>query len=340
MIKKLLVTSLLGLSLMMSGCGDIEGEDRLETQQMLDAGNFAGVISRLEGSADESHEYISLAAAYMGRGGLDLVGIFDALGSSKDSSSTSGFSTFTKSISKVGTSTALVDLDSAIINYKKVVQNSCLNDAGTLTSTQKTICFYVGLASTSSAAIVINLIAGDLKGFGDSAMSDDKLLASTCAMQYGIAGRDDTNINGNCSIAESSAVNFTIIQKIYTPLIVTVKAKAYYYLMNDSNQTVMTKDYCLKDNFSRYEDINAVANLYACPINETPNAKEFTTAEVLVELLNDGLGTISNTSNGDTKKSIDEFKCEILTGKVVNDKCSKSNDINSSNIIEYLNDQN
>jgi len=339
MIKKLLVTSLLGLSLMMSGCGDsdTEGEERLEVQQMLDAGNFAGVISKLEGSANESHEYISLAAAYMGRGGLNLVGIFNALGSSKDSSSTGGFSTFTKSISKVGTSTALVDLDLAITNYKKVVQNSCLNDAGTLTSTRKTICFYVGLASTSSAAIAINLIAGDLKIFGDSAMSDDKLLASTCAMQYGITGRDASKVDGNCSITESSAVNFTIIQKTYTPLIVTVKAKAYYYLMNDSNQTVMTKDYCLKDNFSRYEDINGVDNLYACPINETPNAKEFTTAEVLVELLNDGFGAISNTIDGDTKKSIDEFKCEILTGE---DKCSESNDINSSNIIEYLNAQN
>jgi hypothetical protein len=58
---------------------------------------------------------------------------------------------------------------------------------------------------------------------------------------------------------------------------------------------------------------------------------------VLVGLLNDGFSAISNTGNGDTKKSIDEFKCEILTGK---DKCAKSNDINSSNIIEYLNTQN
>lgn len=343
MIKNILVGSLLGLTLVMSGCGDTEGEERLEIQQMLDNQDYAGVISKLESSASTQDEYISLGAAYMGKAGLSLTNIITSMVTSEgDSGST--FSGFVTAVKSSSTNSALPDLKKAISNYYKVVGRECLQPE-TLNSSQKDICLYIGLASTSSAAVTVDLITGDISKFGDNGNSDDKLTASTCALQYGFEDRNASNVDANCSISKGSDVVFTALNKTYTDLNVTVNGETYYYLLNDLNQTVLTKDYCTATDFSTRTGSYVVStpSYYACPINETAASEELTTAGVLVDILNDGIGAIGGAVSDDMQGDIDEFKCEIIGGSYdENSDCNKSIDANVSeeDIINYLKNQN
>jgi len=343
MIKKILATSLIGLTLFVSGCGDTEGEDRLATQQMLDAGDYEGVIAKLESSASSEDDYITLGAAYMGKAGLSLTSIITSVISSVGEGD-SAFSGFVTGISTTASPSALPDLTKAIEYYTKVVKGACLNRNASLTNSQKDICLYIGLASTTSAAVTIDLLAGDITSFGDSATPDDKLLAATCALQYGADDRNDTNVDGNCTIVEGADVNFTVINKIYTDLNVTVNTETYHYLLNDANETVLTKDYCTATDFSTRTGsfVITTPSYYACPINEINGAAEFTTAGVLVNVLNNGIDSIGATGTSDTQDNIDEFKCEILGGSYTNNDCNTSLDVNvtAQNIIDYLNNQN
>jgi len=346
MIKKLLTTSLVGLTLMMSGCGDdTEGEDRLGIQQMLDTGNYIGVISKLESSADSADDYIALGAAYMGKAGLSLSDIVTAMvNSTDDNDNDSAFAGFVTSVSSVSTPTALTDLRKSINYYKRVVESGCMDPNAQLSNTEKDICLYIGLASTSSAAVTIDLIAGDIADFGESGSSDDKLTASVCALQYGADDRNDSNVDASCSIEEGNDVNFTVINKIYTDLNVTVNGETYYYLLNDINQTVLTKNYCTATDFSTRTAtyVSTTPEYYACPIVETSGVAELTTASVLVDILNNGIGAISSAASEDTQSDIDEFKCEILGGDYDGTDCNVSltNDVTEQNIIDFLNSQN
>jgi len=345
MIKKLLVTSLLGLSLMMSGCGDTEGEDRLETQQMLDAGNFTGVISKLEGRASTKDEYLSLGAAYMGKAGLSLTNIITSMVSSVGSGD-SAFAGFVTGISSSSSISALPDLSKAIDYYTNVVGAACLNPNATLTNSQKDICLYIGLASTSSAAVTIDLITGDIATFGDStAQKDEKLTASICALGYAFDGNETTD----CSVIRDVNVTFLESGKTYRSVLMSVvggSGSQYGYLINDNNQTVLTKNYCENTSFSTRTStdtyvVGAPAQ-HACPINESSSAEEFTTAGVLVDVLNDGIGAIGGAATEETQGDIDEFKCEILGGHYNYDSCDVSldNNVTEQNIIDYLNSQN
>lgn len=345
-MKKVLASSLLGLALMMSGCGDSEGESVLETQQMLDNGNFTGVIAKLESSASTPDDYINLASAYMGKAGLTLTSIITAITSGGDNNSgDSGFATFVTGISAKANSTALTDLTKATKYYQKVVGLKCANLDANLSSSQKDVCLFIGLTSTSTAAVTIDLIAGDISTFGDGSGGDDKLTASTCAMKYALDGSQ-----GNCTITQDGNVTFAESHKTYKSIIVMPNSSStkYNYLINDNNRTVLTKNYCQASSFATRTDTdtyNASASpkQYACPINESADANDTTTAGVLVDVLNNGLGAISGAASSDTQGDVDQFKCEVLGGNYDGNSCNNAsldNNVSEQDIITYLNSQN
>jgi len=344
MMKKVIFTSLLGLSVLVVGCGssDSEGESRLETQQMLDNQDYDGVIVKLKSSARSLDDYVALGSAYMGRAGMSLSDIVSSIAIANDNGSNSTFAGFVSSLSASSSATALSDLDTATAYFEKVVNQACLDTNKTsLSDAQKNLCLYIGLSQTSSAAVTIDLLADDVETFGTDT-KDEKLSASTCAMSYAF-NRD----SGNCSVSESANVNFTITNMNYTPLVVTVNSDTdipkteYHYLMNDANRSVLTKGYCTTTDFATRTE-TFVAGLYACPINETPDAKELTSAGVLVDVLNNGTDSISGSGSDETQGDVDEFKCEILGGTYSNNTCSVSlnNKVSESDVITYLNDQN
>jgi len=342
MMKKILATSLFGLTLVMSGCGDTEGEDRLETQQLLDAGDYTAVIEKLESTAQSNDEYIALGSAYMGKAGLTLTNIVSAM-VSESNTNESAFASFVTGVSSTSTTTAISDLNKAISFYTRVVNYACTARYRTLSNSEKDICLYIGLASTSSAAVAIDLIAGDISSFGNTDVEDYKLTASVCGMNYAFDG----NASG-CTVTEGSDVNFTTLNRVYTPLVIQVDADTdnteYRYLMNDSNQTVLTSDYCTATDFSTRVAtyISGTPEYYACPISETASSEELTTASVLVNVLNEGIDSISGAASEETQTDIDEFKCDILGGSFDGTDCNVSLDTNVTiqDIFDYLNTQN
>ena len=330
MVKKILISSLCSAMILLSGCGDSEGEERLSIQQMLDDGNYVGVISALESSADSDDDYMALGAAYMGKAGLSLANIVTAVASESDSGG-SGFALFVESIAEQSTLTALVDLGKSASFYKEVVGNACTTPSLNLSDSQKDICLFIGLGATTKAAVAIDSLIGDISTFGDGVGSDDKLTASACAMQYAFNG--STGVG--CSIVENTDVNFTTINKVYKELTVTVNFTGYDYLMNSTTpkQTVLTDGYCTNTDFStRVDTYDSTTAPYACPVNEDPLAEELTTAGVLVDILNEGIDSIGAAVTEDIQADINEFREEI-TGSV-------SGTVTEQNIIDYLNDQN
>lgn len=345
-MKKMLTVSLVSAVLLFSGCGDStsEGESRLETQQMLDSGDYVAVISRLEGIASSYEDYILLGAAYMGKAGLSLTDIISAIAT--DSNSSDSFSGFVGSISSRSSSTAITDLTKAKVYYKKVVGDMCadVNASTTLNDSQKDICLYIGLSSTSQAAVSIDLLAGDIEAFGnDSVGPDNKLTASTCAMSYAF---NRTYNTANCTLTQASSdITFTDTNRTYAPLTVTINADInateYYYLMTDVNTTALTKGFCTLDDFTtRADDYNASAipSLYACPVNEDKTSDEITSVGILTTVLNEGIASTGAAASAETQADVDEFKCNILGGIYSGTDCTVplTTPISELDIINYL----
>jgi len=336
MLKSMITTSLITLALLMSGCGgDTEGESVLETQKMLDDGDFSGVISKLEGSANSDDDYINLASAYMGHSGLTLTNLVTSILNANDQNSNdSTFANFIKAVSDTTSPTALSDLRKSTSNYKEIIGSGCDN-ATLLTTPQKDICLFVGLSNMGSAAVAINFLTGSISSFGLGNGIDNKLTASICAMGYAATG----TIDSGCTIADTAPINFLQSGKTYDSFDVVVNGETFYYLKNDANRTITTSGYCSNTNFSTRTEIKQ-ASYYACPLNELTGEDDFTTTGVLVEVLNDGLGAISGAGSEDIAVGVDEFRCEIINETFDGTSCSSTRDVSEIDIVNYLKQQN
>ncbi len=348
MIKKILTGLFISSIFLFSGCGDDEGESRLSTQQMLDNGEYNKVITKLDDKAEKSDsDYLALAAAYMGRAGVSLPDLVDVV-SSNNNDGDGEFSSFVNDISLITSASALLDLEKATAYYEEVVDDNCSGEIDTILSdSQKDICLFIGLSSTTKVAVTIDLITEDISALSNSGVQDEQLKASTCAMQYALDGGSDVNVNEECrgNIVENSDVTFEIIEKTYTPLTITLNGREYYYLMTEaitgtnSKQTVVTRGYCTAIDFStRYipqssEEYEKPNDYYACPINEVKDEEELTVIELLVDVLNEGIDSITSAASEDMQADIDEFKEEIKDS-------SSSEDITEQDIIDYLNRKN
>lgn len=339
MIKSILASSMLCAALLFSGCGDSEGEDRLETQQMLDDGNYAAVIAKLEGTASSVDEYLALAAAYMQRAGLGLADLITVVGDSGEEDS-DAFTAFVKSVSAQTSSTALNDMGDATRNYGYVV-GDCT--ASNLSDSQKDVCLYMGLAQTMKAATTIGYLIEDIELFGsDSNGTDAKLQTAACAMQYAYDGNASA-----CTIVSNSDVNFTQSNKVYESIDVTYDTQTFEYLLNDMNgtkSTVMTKGYCTLDSFAtRTLDSNDTNSSYhVCPINESATEDDLTSEQLIIDALNGGFDAISGVATDDMQGDIDEFKCDVLGGTYNGSGCTEdlTADVTAQQVIDYLNDNN
>jgi len=336
MLKNVLVTSLAAFTLLMSGCGgDSAGESRLETQQMLDNGDFEGVIAKLESSATTDSDYLALGSAYMGKAGFSLSDIVSAFATST-SSEGEAFANYTKTI--IGDSpspTSYSDLDKATVNYTKVIGDACTTSKY-LSVSEKDVCLYVGLALTTQAATTIDLLTSDLTSFG-TGETDAKLMASACAMQYVV---DPAKVDSGCTVIPKSDVTFLESQKTYGRIDILVNGEANDFLLTNNNtSTVLTVGYCPNDDFSLRSDEKKL-NYYPCPMNTTINSEDVTTAGALVDTLNNGLDLVENVGPEEMQGDVDEFKCDLLGGYYNGSSCSQSGSITEQVVIDYLNKNN
>jgi len=357
MVRRIILSSLMLVTLIFSGCGDSEGEDRLNVQQMLDNGDYNGVISTLEGGATTNENNLLLGSAYLNKSGLSLsalVGIITDGADSKDGA----FATFIDGVSKRRTSTALLDLEKSTSYYKAVIGTKCkdANDNNlVLSDTQKDICLLMGLSETMKAATTISYISDDVSALGsNSNVVDPKLQTSACAMQYAFDG-DSTSIDPTkCSVLVvgdykfASGLTYEKVEITYVP----DNSKKFNYLLAGNStprSTIITDGYCSLDSFSpRAKDKNSLdyeITFHECPINEDPNAIDITTGKVLVDALNNGTDSIGIAASDDMKNDVDEFKCEVLSGvynenTIACDGADLTKSVTTLDVITYLNNNN
>ncbi|MBU1659228.1 hypothetical protein KKG72_09285 [bacterium] len=332
MIKKVLVASLLSVSLLFVGCGESEGESRLETQQMLDSGDYEGVITKLESIANSDSDYLALGAAYMGRAGLSISSLIGVM-LENNAGVTSEFAGFTQRINVKKTKTALSDLEKSAVNYEKVLNGLCTNSTVVLTDSQKDVCLYKGLSQSMKATVVLGYM-GDMSIFGDANESDARLSASVCAMQYANDGSQNSICSFNSPV-EDANVTFDS-NNTYNPMTITVNGYAFDYLLTTNTtprQSVVTDGYCQTDFVSC--DQNS-SGCYPCPVNQVANDPELAYADLLVDSLNNGFDSIlaaaGTGDNADLEAEINTFLSEIDT--------NNNSIITLEEILIYLDAQN
>ncbi|MFA6193011.1 MAG: hypothetical protein WC665_11760 [Sulfurimonas sp.] len=332
MIKKVLVASLFTASLLLVGCGDSEGESRLSAQDMLDNGNYAGVVAKLEGRAVSNADRLSLAAAYMGKAGLGFADLTTVIADS-NANGGDGFANFVQSIKTQSSDTALADLGKAVDNYKLVVDGACSSPTA-ITDSQKDICLFIGLSSSMKAAKTLSYL-GDVTNFGTNT-NDNQLTASACAMQYAYNGQQ----LAGCTITTSSDVTFTDTNRTYTPLKAIVNAQEFEYLMTEPLAGTNVRQTALTDGFCKLDAINTVSTAkivdsYVCPVNKSAETAELTAANVLVDILNDGFDSVLAAVGGidsSIATDIEQYRTDI-TGNA-------NGTITVTNIVAYINSQN
>ncbi len=340
MIKKVLSTLLLGASLILSGCGssDGKGESALETQQLLDNGEFDSVIQKV-GIADSTSDYLSLASAYMGRAGFSLSSIIGIVASSAESGENSTFASFIESANENSNSRSLQDLRTAVGYYQKVVGDRCLAQNTNLSSAESDLCLYIGLSQISQTSVAMGLIIGDINVLNDSGASDDKLSASLCAMQYAFDG--DARANSACNISVESDVTFTQSGQTYGRIIVTIdNNQTFDYLLagtNNPRSTVLTNGFCTLDSFATRVDDTNDTSYYICPLNESNTTQEITTENILVQALNDGTSSVGAAVSDEVSTNIEQFRQDIIGSRTNNDT---NTTISIEDIIQYLDTNN
>lgn len=355
MIKKVLISSLLATALVFIGCGeDSEGVNRLETQQMLDNGDFTGVISKVEATASSDSDYLALGAAYMGKAGLGLPDLIDIIINS-DNTGDDAFVTFINNVDTKKSSSALNDLEKSSGYYKMVIETKCkdaeANSSIVLTDTQKDVCLYMGLSQTMKAATAIGYLADDISALtANNTSTDDRLTASLCAMKYAIDGRSSANVS--CGVTDGfSDILFVDSNRTYNPIHVSVSGNTFEFLITENNSTAITNGFCSVNSFSTRVVLDkniTITTLPAeytgynvCPVNETKlvvGDSDITTSDVIVTALNEGTNAVGAVASADMQQSIDEFKCEVLGGTYTNTcDVSLTQDVTEQQVIDYLN---
>jgi hypothetical protein len=338
MIKKILATSLVVSSLIFSGCGgNSEGEDALATQQMLDNGDFIGVIAKLESRASSPSDYLTLAAAYMGKAGFSISSIIGTVAASADSTDSSAFSKYIESSKNKSNSKSLNDLDTAVSWYQKVISQKCSNKDANLTGAESDICLYVGLSKVSQTAVAIGYIADDVSVLTDgNTQTDNKLTASTCAMQYA-----NGSLDPKCTaVIKDNNLTFTN-HRSYEEVTFTVNGEAFDSLITFATpkSTAITNGFC-KIDFSGQVSTNPNdPAFHVCPVNQSsdPVAKDMTTEEIIVKALNEGTDSVGVAVSDDVKKDIDKFKQDLIKLRTPADA---NTTIVVQDVINYLNDKN
>lgn len=344
-MKNYIIIVLIWISLFINGCGqtDSKGENRLQTQQDLDAGNYQQVIDKLQSSAVTADDLLALSAAYMGRAGLSISSIINIVATDSNGSAFSGF---VDNIAKKSTRSAITDLGKSSTNYKKVLGGQLCDNNSTLSDTQKDICLYIGLANATKSAVAISLLTNDTSVLSNTGTTDYKLKASTCAMQYVFDGLDESNIDAECQgniIVSPRSVYFQESEKLYSPMSIVLNGEKFYFLITEAIQNIrqvaMTDGYCTNRSFStrtipdKNVSYNPPFGYYACPVNEEKGAKDITSIDTLVIVLNEGFSSIGGSASKDTQQDIDKFKQDIYDS---NPNRNPGDYITADDIIKYL----
>jgi hypothetical protein len=281
-----------------------------------------------------------LAAAYMSRSGLSLDKVIQTICDSSNDSD-SPFMAFIQSVDYAtkGCSTALADVNKATDYHMLVIGDKCENP-NLLNDFEKDVCLYKGLTQTMEAANTINYISSDSSITDEDEGVDNRLKASSCAMQYAFNG-----VINDCSITEVDSVTFSQSNKKYDRIAVYTNGEEFEYLLTQSStkntrELVVTNGFCTLTDFSSRDDISiSTEKYYACPITTNSSESDITTTNSLIDSLNEGTDTIIAVGENhlDLVNTINQFKEEIYT---IDEDDTTKDLIDVNDMVTYLNTQN
>lgn len=364
MLKKVLATSSVALSLILSGCGDNSSSTcRMDVQLALDNGDYTQAIDALDGSCSsaftQSDKNYNLATAYMGKAGLSASDVLKII---IDSDNTSGsgndntFSTFISSFNRDKMPDATVYLQDAQNYYLKSIggdENSTINslcsqaDLNSSDSTRlSSACLYLGFNQTLQTVNTITLLTGNVDALVSSLDSNSNtapldMQASLDALSWATS---TNTVPNNFTITPS---NVTINEHNLIALsLVSPSGETFYRLaqsdVRDSkNSTILTDGYCdVNGNEDKCRGIAnsdgsiditnpAAASCYACPVDFGNNSTQ-NVADLLVNTLNGGTDAIANVSNDpDIMDSVNNFKTDL--------NVSDNANVTVQDVLNYLN---
>jgi hypothetical protein len=347
MIQNIFLT--LFLSFLVSGCYDVEttdnntnGVNNMQGQTQQNNASYQRVIDRLEGRASTPEEYFELANAYMQRSGLTFEKMINKINNSTKNTY-SPFMAFVGSVKPKSQQDAssISDLNKAVDYEMKIIGDRCGKDTN-LTQFEKDACLYKGLAQTMEVANTLNAMSDDVAKVEEQ--KDEKLQASSCAMEYAFNGR-----TSDCSVTEVGQVSFKESHMTYDMIDVFYNGKEYSYLLheNPSKQTrelIVTDGYCSTDDFNTRIPKFTNAEYYPCPATQQEDEDQITAHEALIDSLNEGTDAILAVADDykELAQTVQDFKIEVSSLSADGEKNATlfETTINMQDMIEYLNMKN
>lgn len=295
---------------------------------MIDKGNFAGAIDRLENdascqSAYSGNEYrINLGVAYMGKAGLGVSDVISTMATASDQGGGDTFGSFLDAVNEKTDNNTLSNLKKAKDEFVTYLGGVECN--ATTTYAQDDACLYIGLSDILKASTTFGYLTDNVQEWVTDA-NNTEMDASACALEYAVTG-GCTN-GGGVAVVDAN-ITFDS-NRTYDEINVTVGADSYYYLValpTPPSSTVLTDGYCTTS-FVSCPDVNATC--YACPVSQSAAEEDLNVTNLLVDALNSGFDSVSTLVDGDPalQADIDAFKAEVSGG----------GDITVNDIITYLN---
>jgi len=307
MLKNIIATSLVAATLILSGCGDAEGESRLAAQSAIDSGDFSAAIANLEAKpARTDSDNLTLASAYMGEAGFSFVDVISLMGSDTDpsSGSASGFEGFAKQIDDKKTPETLANIDKAIAAYSAISTvtadaPSRVQERAVATTSKGDAALFLGIAYLTKATVVMSYLGNITElGNGSSSVVNAELQASADAIKCVYTGtcggitfstRPDLNVDLNVSGFIRTATPGTDA--------------------STRGELVLT---------------NYVDNVYAVDGNYTIN-------DAIISAINGGFDAIVDFAPDEVKDDIRDYRNEIIYSDLI----IGNDDVNNHNIVDY-----
>lgn len=335
MMKKMLMASFIGAMLLLSGCSNTDGEDRLEIQEMLDDGDFEGVISALESESDANttsiDENMQLGYSYMGAAGLSYSDLVTMMADTDTTAAPSlrstratdndAFATFAEKLQENAANNpdVLKLLEKAIKMFEKVGAEAPGNDTDAN--------LMLGMTQIAKATTTFTYL-GDVAKLVENGI-DNELLASACAIVHiyanPIGTSSVTNPTNDC--AYSVIIADVNTSDPYKAVRVTLKNNGtgdYLRLITVNEEDVVVTDGYIDAITGDDTNESNSGNNMAKPVQD----ETLTVRAALLTTLNEGFDVILEIAPVDIQADIREFKNEIDT--------DLSGEISAQEMADYI----
>jgi len=345
MLKKIIASSLVAATLVLSGCGDSDsaGEDRLAAQHAIDSGDAAKAISLLEPTAFadlnstqrtaflasiSDTDKMTLASAYMKKADVSIMDIVSKLDTKKDKDGNdveTSFASIAEDIIGEGNTTAKINaIDTAIAYYEAMgssptVAGAPSFKAASVNDVKKTVegaKLYLGMAYFSKVTMLLSF-------FGDVAAlekDNSKDYNGTYEDSYDATQEAIKCIyNSDCTTANFSMDYEWLVIGSAAVFSVDVNGKTFYrFATTGTTETnkgsMLILDYKYLDDKLTYQQVSGEIDWNSIVRKTGVFGSGYIFEEQILKALNSAYGLILETAPDDVKVDMKKDFEEIDTG--------------------------